>query len=64
MQYYADDPHVVLKGTGVIAAPYREVLERLKDVDRKGEWDLFYESGRQIRQIDDKVRGRIVAQAT
>ena len=52
---YDDDPIPTLRGTGIIQAPASKVLELLLNSDERPKWDLFYDSGKKIMQLDENT---------
>eukprot|EP01096_Ripella_sp_DP13-Kostka_P008022 TRINITY_DN2977_c0_g1_i1.p1 TRINITY_DN2977_c0_g1~~TRINITY_DN2977_c0_g1_i1.p1 ORF type:complete len:232 (-),score=94.39 TRINITY_DN2977_c0_g1_i1:23-679(-) len=50
---FDDDAIPTLRGSGVIQAPASKVLELLLNPDERHKWDLFYDSGRKIVQLDE-----------
>jgi hypothetical protein len=38
-----------------VAAPFKDVLELLTKPERRAEWDLFYETGHNVKKFTEEV---------
>uniref|UniRef100_A0A6B2LKP8 START domain-containing protein n=1 Tax=Arcella intermedia TaxID=1963864 RepID=A0A6B2LKP8_9EUKA len=51
-QKTAPDGSIMLKGVGTIKAPAGKVLAVLEDIESRGKWDLFFDTGKMNKLTD------------